>query len=245
MRSRIHQTHCFLHALVQDLRSGSLLPASFQRPYVWTRDDCLALFNSILRGYPVGSFLLWTPSPETALKTVSRGRLGPIVGAANPRWSSLLLDGQNRLATMAWLGHDWDNDVYPADATEHEKSVWAADQRLVLDLVEEKLVFVDASQAEAGMKLPARVLVDTRASMAIMRPRWNRWEAEFGKDRADDGLRWMDKAQNAFRDARVTATLIEYASPSEARDAFLHICRTGVPMSEEDFNNAVNWLLVS
>lgn len=35
-----------------------LLPA-IQREFVWSADKTVALFDSLMRGYPVGSFLFW------------------------------------------------------------------------------------------------------------------------------------------------------------------------------------------
>lgn len=47
---------------IQDRRL--ILPA-IQREYVWKPSQVIQLFDSIMRGYPVGSFLSWRVSPET------------------------------------------------------------------------------------------------------------------------------------------------------------------------------------
>ena len=39
------------------------LPA-IQRPFVWQPDQIVALFDSLLKGYPISSFLLWEIKPE-------------------------------------------------------------------------------------------------------------------------------------------------------------------------------------
>lgn len=41
-----------------------LLPA-IQREFVWNARQIEQLFDSILRGYPIGSFLFWQASPES------------------------------------------------------------------------------------------------------------------------------------------------------------------------------------
>lgn len=38
---------------------GRIRIPHFQRPLRWQRDDVIKLFDSIVRGYPVGSLLLW------------------------------------------------------------------------------------------------------------------------------------------------------------------------------------------
>ena len=40
-----------------------LLPA-IQREFVWTADKTVALFDSLMRRYPISSFLFWQVPPE-------------------------------------------------------------------------------------------------------------------------------------------------------------------------------------
>ena len=42
-------------------------------------------------------------------------------------------------------------------------------------------------------------------------------------------------------DVDVVVTDMADATAAEAKDAFLHICKVGVPMSEADFEKAVSW----
>lgn len=45
--------------------SGKLRIPHFQRSFVWDADDVLSLFDSIYRGFPIGTLLLWRrPAPE-------------------------------------------------------------------------------------------------------------------------------------------------------------------------------------
>lgn len=50
-------------------RREYLMPA-IQREFVWGPQQIVRLVDSLMRGYPVGSFLLWDVKPETA-KSVS------------------------------------------------------------------------------------------------------------------------------------------------------------------------------
>ena len=43
---------------VGDLNESIFLPA-IQREFVWDTDQVIRLFDSVLRGYPIGSFLIW------------------------------------------------------------------------------------------------------------------------------------------------------------------------------------------
>ncbi len=70
---------------------------NFQREFRWTDSDKRALFDSIERGYPIGTLLLWKrPLPTTHL-----GR--PIRGAGEAPKSGdvyFLVDGQQRVTTL-------------------------------------------------------------------------------------------------------------------------------------------------
>ena len=63
----------------------------------------------------------------------------------------------------------------------------------------------------------------------------NAWQS----DDDDEALTWLDHVGSQLREARITITHIENATVEEAREAFLHISRAGVPMSQEDFDNAL------
>lgn len=239
----IRQSASFLSELVRMVCSGSLAPAAFQRPYVWERSDVLALIESIMRGYPIGGFLLWTPHDKADLTKAGRHRLGPIVTTDGKPASSLLLDGQNRLATMAWLAHDFSMPI-PRDLSRHEKVSWGADDVLVVDLLKREFRYsVPGEMAESEFLLPTAAVLDSRIANKLIRKNWSTSWSSFTEEQKERGLKWLDQCQSAFREARVTVTEIEHATAEEAKDAFLHICRVGVPMSEADFDASIKFAL--
>ncbi|SFA49141.1 Protein of unknown function DUF262 [Paracoccus halophilus] len=54
--------------LIDDVNRIYLLPA-IQRPYVWSTSQIVALFDSLLKGYPISSFMFWAIN-ETTKKEV-------------------------------------------------------------------------------------------------------------------------------------------------------------------------------
>ncbi len=76
---------------------GRLRMPSFQRPFRWEAADRRALLDSIYRGYPVGTLLLWkNPPSDTEV-----GRPLDGVGMARARGDQyLVVDGQQRLTTL-------------------------------------------------------------------------------------------------------------------------------------------------
>lgn len=83
------------------------LPA-IQRPFVWESDQIVDLFDSILRGYPISSFLFWEVQEENwqnwdIYKFIDNFRYGNVHNEpATPSSGelTLVLDGQQRLTSL-------------------------------------------------------------------------------------------------------------------------------------------------
>jgi hypothetical protein len=84
--------------ILDDMARGLVRVPVFQRPFVWLPDQMLALFDSIERGYPIGSLLLWQTDDD--VETLPQ--IGGIPLPERPRGStvSLVLDGHQRLSTL-------------------------------------------------------------------------------------------------------------------------------------------------
>jgi uncharacterized protein with ParB-like and HNH nuclease domain len=67
--------------LVEFALRGKIRIPSFQRSYRWERSDVTGLFDSILRGYPIGNLLVW--QRLGAATTVTIGHL--TIEASAPR----------------------------------------------------------------------------------------------------------------------------------------------------------------
>ncbi|MFC0248263.1 MULTISPECIES: DUF262 domain-containing protein [Citricoccus] len=96
-------------ALLQILDRKLILPA-IQREYVWKPSQIIRLFDSIMRGYPVGNFLSWKVLPETISKFKFYGfmkdysafdnRHNPVIDIPTDREVVAILDGQQRLTSL-------------------------------------------------------------------------------------------------------------------------------------------------
>src|ERR1700678_3251081 len=94
---------------VADVESGQLLLPGIQRPFVWNTRKIAALFDSLLRGYPIGLLLLWNTrhadNPQLrffSLVTEYRGKETKPPGA-HPKGTEqvyAVLDGQQRLTAL-------------------------------------------------------------------------------------------------------------------------------------------------
>lgn len=93
-------------ALVDMVRSGALEVPEIQRAYVWNRPQVRDLLDSLYRGYPVGTILIWQTgeAPPAKPLEVQQG------GAA---WEPVrfLLDGQQRLTSLTRVFQEGKPDI--------------------------------------------------------------------------------------------------------------------------------------
>lgn len=54
--------------LISDIETGRIKIPQFQRDFVWTKDKSAKLLDSIIRGFPIGTFILWKTKEQ--LRTV-------------------------------------------------------------------------------------------------------------------------------------------------------------------------------
>jgi hypothetical protein len=83
--------------LIGDIEKGRLVLPEFQRGYVWKAKAVRGFLDSLYRGYPTGSFLIWrTPDP-------GRVRGQDENGDGDSNVFQLILDGQQRLTSIYTL----------------------------------------------------------------------------------------------------------------------------------------------
>ena len=162
------QTPRSIEEMLTAIHKREYLMPAIQREFVWDADQITKLVDSLMRGYPVGSFLLWDVKPETAQSytfyeflTNYHERDNPYADKATvPSGSgtTAVLDGQQRLTSL--------NIALYGSFAEKKKYAWwnSADafpvKRLYLNLVDEP------DDEELGTKYDLRFLTDREAAPA-------------------------------------------------------------------------------
>lgn len=83
--------------LITKTRRGELLLPEMQRKYVWPATRVRDLLDSLYRGYPSGSILVWETDEEVETREMAvKATQAPGISA-----KQLLLDGQQRLTSLA------------------------------------------------------------------------------------------------------------------------------------------------
>lgn len=160
------QTPLSVEEMLTTVHKHEYLMPAIQREFVWGADQITRLVDSLMRGYPVGSFLLWAVQPETARSytfyeflTNHHERDNPYADKATlPHGSgtTAVLDGQQRLTAL--------NIALYGSFAEKKKYAWwnSADafpvKRLYLNLVD------GPEDEELGTKYDLRFLTDQDAA---------------------------------------------------------------------------------
>lgn len=133
--------------ILEMAQTGKLRVPHFQRPFRWVPGDVHKLLDSIIRGYPIGSLLLWK-RPAVSEKI----RFGRLRFDADAREDALwIVDGQQRVVSL----------LEALFTPGSEPSI-----RLAYDLAEGKLVFGVGNQAPDT--IPLSELFDLSSLMLWM-----------------------------------------------------------------------------
>ena len=85
-------------SLFDQIRNGTIKIPQFQRDFVWSKAQSARLLDSVIKGYPIGTFILW--STHERLRSVRN--LGGIDLPDTPPGNAVkyVLDGQQRLTSL-------------------------------------------------------------------------------------------------------------------------------------------------
>lgn len=81
-----------ISTILYRLDHGQLALPCFARDYVWSPSQVRIFFNSLYRGYPAGSLILWTHAIEATAQQAESFKPGGHI--------ELILDGQQRISSI-------------------------------------------------------------------------------------------------------------------------------------------------
>jgi hypothetical protein len=199
--------------LVRLAREGSIRVPTFQRSYVWDAADVRSLFDSLYRGFPVGTLLLWRRRGPAG-----RVALGPLSLDVEERESALwVVDGQQRIVSLVgalspgFEGVDGRFEVYFDFATRS---------------------FVNPRRGVVNPRsMPVRRALETRRLLE-----WLRRHAE---DLESDDLGLADQLGGALRDYKIPAYIVTGDDQSLLRELFDRVNSAGKPMSRAEVFHAL------
>ncbi len=84
--------------VMSSIRLGTLKIPQFQREFVWPREKSAKLIDSILKGFPIGTFILWKTKEQLRFVKEIGGQALPPTPPGD--YSEQVLDGQQRLTSL-------------------------------------------------------------------------------------------------------------------------------------------------
>lgn len=97
-RPEVEPRSMSIDEVLQWVDSGVLRVPAFQQPFSWTPEMMRELFESIDRGFPIGSLVFWTT--DARIPTLDMVGALPVPAPPASGTVTYLLDGRQRLATL-------------------------------------------------------------------------------------------------------------------------------------------------
>ncbi len=223
-----------LDVLLREVDSGRIQIPRFQRPYVWTPQMMRELFQSVLRGYPIGSLLFWEPR-EVPVRLMDH--IGPLPAPPRPPASgiSLVLDGHQRLATLYGVLRLEEPPPLSSRISPDRLNWWIG-----YDLeAEEALQMRQTEDFENPRILPLRSVLRTAEFVKFARAIDS--DGSLSEAKKATYLDRADGVQRAIRDYRIALTIMRDGNVDDAVAIFSLINRSGRPMTPDQMAVALTY----
>jgi len=204
-----------------DIEEGKFKIPTFQRDFVWGNKEKIDLFDSISKGYPIGSILLWQPNEDFK----SKAEIGPYKIRNNTQNDYFyILDGFQRLSTLfGCLTNPYKTNL------EYDQNKLIKEYSLQYNLEDEYFLFT-MHESKKITNIPVYILIDTFALLDYL---------DNLRSEIDD----IEKSNiYASRAKKLSSTLIDYHIPSieiyggtikDAVDIFSRINSKGITISQD------------
>lgn len=202
-----------IHELLRLAESGALRVPRFQRPFVWDALDVRKLFDSLYRGFPVGTLLLWR-QPAPADRVVFGG---VDVDAAATSNAFMVVDGQQRVTAL----------VASLASEPHRR-----DDRfeVFFDLAKHRFVGLNRGMVPPR-SIPVREALESRSLLT--------WLRKHGDTLEDGDLDVADELGGALRDYKIPAYVVEGDDERLLREVFDRVNSAGKPITRAQVFHAL------
>ncbi|MET8282612.1 DUF262 domain-containing protein [Micromonospora sp. NPDC005174] len=219
--------------LLTDIAKGTIRVPAFQRPFVWRPAQMLELFDSIERGYPIGSLLLW----QTELPIPSLERIGglPIPPPPAGQQISYLLDGHQRVSTLFGV---LNRPPRRGPAADDGDWVWQVYRDLRADRHGSERYRHHRSGRWLPHLLPLAAVMRTRDFLGHFR------EVELATrdvDQVDSLIREAEAVVQRIKSYKLTVVRLQGASLDQAVNVYARLNRTGTRMDPDQMVSALTY----
>ena len=226
----IKQEIQFLGDILKNIESGKLRIPRFQRPFVWKASNMIDLFDSIYRGYSIGSLLFWRTKP--VYKSLEKlANLFPLTYEKNEEYVSYVLDGQQRISTLfGILANNWSEETTKElNGNKNWNIYFDMKEKVFLHIVKK-------TEKVQPHYFYLRNLLNTRDFLKESR----RIQKECG-DEAESYIDEAEKMQMMFKDYKIAVTVIEGGDIETATNVYTRANTTGVKMNADQIHTALTY----
>ena len=129
--------------IINNVNKGIYQIPKFQRDFVWSKEQTAKLIDSLLKGFPIGSFILW----KTSDRLKSLKKIGGVVfnEIKEGEYVYYILDGQQRMTSLylALEGIKVGNDNYSEIYIDLDKELDSDDEICTLIKTDKSITFYE------------------------------------------------------------------------------------------------------
>lgn len=211
-----------IRKIVDKISSGSIRIPAFQRGFIWEPEKVAFLMDSLYKGFPIGSLLLW----RTAEKLKTERQLGNFE-LPEPEKNypiDYVLDGQQRLTSIFTV---FQTELVPVD-----NNNWMDIYYLIGNndsIQKSKFIALKSKDVELSKHFPLNVLFDSV-------------KYRIATDHLDDNTKIeIDKLQERFKEVDIPFELMETDDKEHVAIVFERINSAGVPLDSFQLLSAWSW----
>lgn len=211
-----------IRKIIERISSGEIRIPSFQRGYVWDSDAVAFFIDSLYKGYPIGSVLLWT----TREKLTNERDLGHFVLPEPKKEYPIhyVLDGQQRLTSIFSV---FQTELEAADDPSWQDIYYVIGSENTPQ--DNQFIALQPSEVNYSIHFPINTLFDS----VLYRK---------ATENLDDKTKEeIDKLQETFKELSIPFQTLETDDKSIVAIVFERINRAGIPLNSVQLLTAWSW----
>jgi hypothetical protein len=224
----------YLEDLLEDIANGEYKIPIFQREFVWKTSQIIDLFDSIFKGYPIGSLLFWNTKDYK-----TKNEIGPYTLEKENSDVRYVLDGFQRISTLFGVLAN-PKDYKQVDKNELKNFV------IYFDVRDKSFSYIKNKKDKNIFSIPLYKIYDNRELFNFLR--------ELDKENIEqiNKTEYIENARNLhsiLHKYRLSYVEIKGGDIKSAVEIFSRINSTGTDISEDfmlsalSYNNETGFLL--
>jgi hypothetical protein len=251
-----YQTPITIRKALERIHERQYVLPAIQREFVWRPEQVCQLFDSLLRGYPIGAFLFWNVTAERSRDFVFYEVMARYherdhrhcerLALPQPRAITAILDGQQRLTSLnialngshaARLRGKWRTSAhaYPAKELFIDLCHSAPDDELAMHYRFEFLI-PERAQEDSGAQTHWFRVRDVMGLIDEASPPWDYvMSSEIAGDRQREAIRTLERLRRVVHDDPVVAFHEEDDQDLDrVLNIFIRVNSAGTTLSSSD-----------